>query len=39
MPKGRNGAKTRIGAAKMSGAKMTIGAAEIMAPKTTKVAA
>ena len=36
MPKGRNGARTRIGAAKTSGAKTTIGAAEITAPKTTK---
>jgi hypothetical protein len=37
MPKGRNGAKMRIGAAKTSGAKTTIGAAEIMEPRTTKL--
>ena len=35
--KGRNGARMRIGAVKMSGARMTTGAAEITAPRTTKV--
>ena len=36
MQRGRNGAKMRIGAVKMSGARMTIGAAGITAPRTTK---
>jgi hypothetical protein len=39
MPKGRNGAKTRTGAAKTNGAKTTIGVAEIMEPRTTRVPA
>jgi len=37
IPRGRNGAKTRTGAAKMNGAKTMIGAAETTDPRTTKV--